>query len=384
MRKILTYILSLFATIVMAQTTTDYTTDYIEATVENAIMPGGEEGEVVLISLHGTEHDYTGFQIDLTLPEGMEAELNTESENPNALLIAMCEEGADGLYPYTYNKMTKKYTYTHMVDGTYGAAGERVVRVSCFSTRNENFTKREGNLFMIILKAGSYVKPGMANILVSNTKFITYDNETITTTGYTVTQGNINGVEIGSNAKASLNVSAANKWSTCIMPFAVTPVPDGLKVYSCNSKDDNEMVMNLKEESAIEPYTPYILYSEDGFSADLNGTVDASLYPENGKMEKGYLTGAIEAQTTNTGYILQKNGGVVKFYKANPEKEYSIPAGKCWATPNDALLQSYSFKIMDITGVKSIKDAYATKHNIYTTDGKIINAPLRGHTYIIK
>ena len=109
--------------------------------------------------------------------------------------------------------------------------------------------------------------------------------------------------------------------------------------------------------------------------------MDASLYPEAGYVTSGYLTGAVKSQTTNEGYILQKLNGVVKFYKADAEKTYNIPAGKCWATPTDAEQDSYDFTFVP-TAVKNVKAANAEDARCYDITGRNITEPRKGHIYI--
>jgi hypothetical protein len=110
--------------------------------------------------------------------------------------------------------------------------------------------------------------------------------------------------------------------------------------------------------------------------------VDASQYPEAGYVKSGYLTGAVKSQTTNEGYILQKLNGVVKFYKADAEKTYNIPAGKCWATPTDAEQDSYDFSFAP-TAVNSVVETVESKNeNKFDINGVMINSPQKGQLYI--
>ena len=158
-------------------------------------------------------------------------------------------------------------------------------------------------------------------------------------------------------------------------------MPEGLKAYSCSSKSDEEQVFYLSTAESMSAYTPYVLYSESGYTGTLTGEVDASQYPESGKVSAGYLTGAIKSQTTNEGYILQKQSGVVKFYLADPSKTYNIPAGKCWATPPASTAQSYSFDFP--TAVKGIAEVADSKNESkYNLSGIMIDAPRKGQLYI--
>jgi hypothetical protein len=178
-----------------------------------------------------------------------------------------------------------------------------------------------------------------------------------------------------------ISIPQANKWSTCILPFACE-LPEGLKAYTCSSKSDAKKVFYLGEAISLEAFTPYVLYSENGYTGTLTGEVDASLYPESGKVTVGFLTGAVTEQTTNEGYILQKQNGVVKFYIADPSKTYIIPAGRCWATPPTNSVQSYGFSF-ESTEVNNITESADNKNeNKYNINGVIIKEPQSGTLYL--
>ena len=102
-------------------------------------------------------------------------------------------------------------------------------------------------------------------------------------------------------------------------------------------------------------------------------------------MKEGYLTGAIKKQTTSEGYILQKLNDKVKFYLADPEKTYTIPPGKCWATPDGSSADSYDFKFAP-TAVDNVKasDSNVVQVANYDLTGKIITQPQNGQVYITK
>jgi hypothetical protein len=103
------------------------------------------------------------------------------------------------------------------------------------------------------LVVSTYAKPGALSLALSDQALTTADM-----TEYDPADVTDENVTIGTTAKASLSVSADNKWSTCILPFA-TALPDGLKAYTCSSKDDDEQVFYLTEATAIDAFTPYVL-----------------------------------------------------------------------------------------------------------------------------
>ena len=107
----------------------------------------------------------------------------------------------------------------------------------------------------------------------------------------------------------TINTTAAG-WGTTMLPFAVTSIPEGVKVYSCATVDGD--VLTLTEVDAIEANKPYII--EGAWSEDLTGDAQgvALTYTD------GLLTGVYAAQSApNESYVLQKNGGKVGFYQVD-------------------------------------------------------------------
>ena len=107
----------------------------------------------------------------------------------------------------------------------------------------------------------------------------------------------------------TINTTAAG-YGTTMLPFAVTSIPEGVKVYSCATVDGD--VLTLTEVDAIEANKPYII--EGAWSEDLTGDAQgvALTYTD------GLLTGVYAAQSApNESYVLQKNGGKVGFYQVD-------------------------------------------------------------------
>ena len=71
----------------------------------------------------------------------------------------------------------------------------------------------------------------------------------------------------------------------------------------------------------------------------------------------------------------------MKFYLADPSKTYTIPAGKCWATPPASTTQSYSFDFPTaVTGIAEMADS--KNESKYNLSGIMIDAPRKGQLYI--
>ena len=331
------------------------------------LNPGdGVKTNYMTLSVVSVTRTYAAFNVDIYLPEGVEPVLgNTGTPRVTKTGILPKDEFDED--------------YLHTLSATYSKE-ENKLRLICYANPSTDFTSMAGALCRIYVTATTYAKPGKLSVSLTEQNLTTKDN-----TKYEPADVAYDNITISTTATASLSVSAENQWSTAILPFGVTEMPSGLKAYTCSSKDDEAKVFYLTEATTIEPYTPYILYSEGGYTGSLTGEVDASKYPEAGYVTEGFLTGAIVKQTTSEGYMLQKKDGKVKFYLADPSKTYTILPGKCWATPDGSSADSYDFKFAP-TAVDRVKapDGNAEQVANYDLTGKIITQPQNGQVYITK
>ncbi len=156
----------------------------------------------VTVSLEGSRK-YTGYEMDITLPDGIE--LNYYKGAPDVARYS----AADCIYPFTEDREGNK-TFTHTVTATYGDVAPRTIRIACISTSNENFKSTSGKLLTIYLKASAFAKPGDVSLALSNCKFATFDGETMTTTGYVSEQTEISGITVSNNATSIASPNASN------------------------------------------------------------------------------------------------------------------------------------------------------------------------------
>lgn len=360
--KSILFALLLLPLTLMAETTTDRL-----SIAAATLQPGGAEVKVT-VSLEGSRL-YTGYEMDITLPEGVE--LNYYRGKPDV--------SRNGIYPYDEDRDENKI-YSHTVNVTYGEIGDKVVRIACSSSKNENFTDTNGSILVMYLKATPYAKPGAVTLGLSNCKFATYDNSTQTTTGYTVTQSQIEGITIGTSATCPVSVGATTNWSTCVLPFSAD-VPAGVEAYTCDSKDGSDLI--LRKAESLAAFTPYILYSEAGYNGNLTGTV--TNYPETTTVSAGYLNAALAPQQVSSGYVLAKQNGVVKFYQVNPESPATIPAGKCWVTlPADSQSKGLGLRIENATAAQAPSAVSAETTGGYTLGGASAVNAKKGEITVVK
>lgn len=333
------------------------TTDYIEIS-SVTLQPGGDAAYVD-VSLVGSRL-YAGYNMDIHLPEGLSVDYN----NKNKPRVSI-----RGIYTYDDEEMT----YSHQLTYSYGVVGDRVLRVACVSLENENLTATSGILFRVYLKADAYAKPGETEI--------TIDGVALKVAGgaeYDPASRIDTHVSVGTNATTTLSVSGTNHWSTCILPFDAA-LPSGVRAFECSASDGDNLI--LSEAESITAYTPYILYSETGYTGSISGTVDGSLYPDGGYVEKGYLTGTVVPQSVTSGYVLQNQGEGAMFYLIKDGDEFVVPAGKCWLLPLSSSVRAYGFSIDSSTAIKATENG-KPQSDIYTLQGIKVKETEAGRIYV--
>lgn len=346
------------------------TADQLTLSSAQPLQPGGNEVKVT-VSLEGSRR-YTGYEMDITLPEGIE--LNYYNGAPDVAQY----KANDCIYPFTEDRDGNK-TFTHTITASYGEVAARTIRITCISTSNENFKSNSGKLLTIYLKASAFAKPGDVSLALSNCKFATFDDKTLATTGYVPEQKEISGVSVGNNA--TVPVSVTSQWGTLMLPFSAS-LPNGMKAYTCSSNDTENLI--LSPVSSMKAFTPYIVYSENGFTDNLTGTVNAQDYPTTDIITAGYLKASVKAQTVTEGYVLQKQNGNVQFYRISSEKPVNIPEGKCWAVLPQQLAAKMSFglAIDKNTSIASPNISDTSANDYYTLDGIKVKQMNKGAIYI--
>lgn len=343
----------------------DDTKDYVTLSAAN-LEPGGDAA-MVIASLERVENNkYTGFQIDIELPEFLDPVLSKYNEGrteKEAYCLKLTGDSPEVGLCENSHTVSSNLLY---IDG------KKTLRIACVATDGTEIYGESGPLLKFLLKANAYSKPGTSDVKIVNTRFGNGNSQ------YIFDDRNESSVKVLSTSSLSLNVSGTNNWSTCILPFTAA-VPEGVKAYTVSSYDEKNL--KLTESKTIEAYTPYILYSESGYSGTLSGTVDASGYPEKGYTEGSVLKGAIVAQTVKNGYVMQKQDGEVMFYKIKEGDSFSVPAGKCWLELPESSAKSLSFTFEDETGIDTVRPAVKTS-DIYLIDGRRVSELQPGKLYI--
>ena len=322
------------------------------------LVPGSTDTYQVEISLVGSQI-YTAFQMDILFPPGVEPVLMRD------------------VYVKLFNTDDNDLcSSSHTIGVSYGAIKERTLRMSCASLQNTSFYGKSGKLLYFKVKASPYLKPGDVVLKVTNFDLIKENAQKYHCKDQTLT------LHATAESTATLSVSGSSHYGTCVLPFAVSSLPVGVKAYSAKGFDDTGQLVVLDEVTQLAAYKPYILYSESGYTGPLKGTVDANKYGE--VVSDGLLRGAIAPQKRKDGYVLQDLGEGAKFY-AMDGVEFLIPEGKCWLEmpAAQAAAPQYGIQIGTTTAITAPTTSASAHGKIYTLDGKQVKTMQPGGIYVV-
>ena len=328
------------------------------------LVPGSTDTYQVEISLVGTQ-PYTAYQMDILFPPGVDVVV--DEDGPYVDLW----DGDGCIYPYVRKKLV------HSLSSSYGVVSNKQLRISCHDDMNRELTATSGKLLYFLVKVSPYLKPGDVVLHVKNLDFITSkDAQKYSCKNQTLT------LHATAESTVNLSVSGSSHYGTCVLPFAVSSLPEGVKAYSAKGLDETGQLVVLSEVTQLAAYTPYILYSASGYSGSLSGAVDASQYGE--VVSDGLLRGAIAPQKCTDGYVLQDLGEGAKFY-AMDGVEFLIPEGKCWLEMPTAQASApqYGIQIGTTTAITAPTTSASAHGKIYTLDGKQVKTMQPGGIYVV-
>ena len=359
-----------------AQTPTDDT-----FTVSDLTYDSDAGAYFFIVSLSGS-HIYTAYNLDIFLPNGFKVMYSEENNEKNYFILSTEDED---FYPFT--KVINKKTFKHSVSGNVLPGNQ--VRVSCIAQDNSNFKATSGTLFVVYLTidesafTSSFSPKPIVKLAGMNLTSIEEQNGSNVAVKYVPADFACRPFTTGipTSRTLSVNVSAANKIGTLILPFDAS-LPSGLKVYTCNAIDGD--LLTLTPAAGIEACTPYIVYAENGYSGNLSGT--ATLTDADNVTDifaDGYLMGVLTGTTVNSGYILQNQGSGPMFYDAE-DVTFSLPAGRCYLTPPTSPVKAFAFNFGDTDGIEEFQGTPlpnrggAVGEALFDLSGRKVESPARG------
>ena len=324
------------------------------------------------VSLSGSG-TYSAYNLDLFLPVGIHVIYGVPDGEDDETYFVFMNDG-DKMYPKSGGNYT--HTISRALHNSYQ------LRVGCASTQSSNLRKTSGKLFNVYVTIDESAftssfspKPivKLSGLNLTTSAAVKYVPADFACRPFTT--------GIPSTRTLPVNVSAANKVGTLILPFDAD-LPSGLKAYTCNNLDGD--LLTLTPAVSFEACTPYIVYAESGYSGSLSGT--AELTDDDNVTDifaDGYLTGVLSATTVNTGYILQDQGSGPMFYDAEGVT-FSLPAGRCYLTPPASGVKAFAFNFGDETGIEEFQGTPLPNRGgaggeaIFDLSGRKIEAPARG------
>lgn len=314
------------------------------------------------VSLVGTRI-YTAYEMDILFPPGLEPVLSYDEEEENTY----CLKAEGGI--------CKK---SHSIVSSFGKITPTTMRLSCLSLKSHLLSEESGKLFYFMVKASPYLKPGDVTLKVTKLHFITAENaQQYNCKDQTLT------LHAQPESSVSLMVSGESHYGTCVLPFDVNNLPSDVKAFSAKKLDSTGTFVVLDEVQQMAAYTPYILYSDGGYTGTLSGEVDESRYAET--VTDGFLRGAVAPVAKTDGYVLQDLGEGAKFY-AMDGQTFNIPEGKCWmelpAMP--AAAPFYGIQIGDdATAITAPHFTLSLNTPVFTLDGKRVTTMQPGGIYVM-
>lgn len=207
----------------------------------NSVSAIPVDGSVCTLSfsLVGGQDDanrlYTAYNLDVQLPLGMEV-----CHEEGVPMVGLPSDFS--LYAAGISSLTHSLSATVLGDGK--------VRIACFSGRNANFSKTSGALFQMMVRISSpYASPGTHQIHLTGQNLTVKENAqkyvpSDRTETITIAEG---------ETSVQLVIPAETGYSTCVLPFD-SPLPSGVKAFSCNSHADETVY--LERVTSLRAYTP--------------------------------------------------------------------------------------------------------------------------------
>ena len=168
----------------------------------------------------------------------------------------------------------------------------------------------------------------------------------------------------------TINTTAAG-WGTTILPFAVSEIPEGVKVYSC--LEDKGATLELTEVNALEANKPYII--EGAWNATLTGDAQGTAL----SYEDGQLIGTyVKIAAPNACYVLQKQGDKVGFFKVDTSvAQPNVPANRAYMKASTSGAKAF-YLGEDTNGINAIEALISGNAEIFNINGVKQNSLQKG------
>ncbi|MBP3789219.1 MAG: hypothetical protein J6I52_06315 [Prevotella sp.] len=172
------------------------------------------------------------------------------------------------------------------------------------------------------------------------------------------------------------------QWATFVAPFAVT-LPVGVTAYTC-TYTEGTLKTTATGSQTVAANTPVLLYSASIYNNAFTGYAQSYW---SGLPESKSLVGTLAA-TTLTGdgtiYLLQKNNGVLGWYRLAEEAEVSSTANLAYLKVPAAAARQFIplFGDDETTGITQVNGENVKANDYYNLKGQRVSQPTKG-LYIV-
>ncbi len=309
-----------------------------------------KEGNAVVVSLGETSDNNKtgyGFSAAATPVNYMaQAFIFTQASGNNYKISV---ERPEGMVYLTYGSINNSAAgwATQQIQGTTDAAAAGEFKIVATSTENVfNIFNTVHNDYIDCQNGGSL-----------------YTDTGIDAKDFTLTPA--------TKASVDVNIASGVKYATRIFPFTPT-LPTGVVAYTASVDGD---VVNLNANETVEANVPYVLYAENGCTADALtgwGTAAATSYTS------GVLTGVYESvDAPDNSYVLANIDNKVGFYQVDNNDKPTVGANRCYLTAPTSGARALFFDF-ETTAIEAINALTSGEAEIYNASGVRVPAMQKG------
>ena len=350
--KLISLIVLLLSNSIAIQAADIITAEPIQVTPNDATSK-----QYISICLDNTTGNLIGFQMDITLPEGI-----SFFKNASGKVVPV--KNSARLYNDEEEGIT--WSITSKLDDE-----ENRLRIVVNNNGNAPILNNKGELIKVRVIADADAKGGNYICKVSNVNFSVKGMDEDLAVSDINEVVRVKGIE-----DISLLIPEGG-YATLCLPYAAT-LPTGLKAYKATGIKDGMVV--LEEQGKIAACTPLVIQGTAGtynFSGDNSGADEF-------EYSVGSLKSSLVPAECNQGYVLQNLANGLGFYKI--KNALTVPAFRS-VLEGTAVNFAPAFVPVgfdeDATAISSVEAAMKNGSAVYTLDGKRVNTMEKGKIYIV-
>ena len=321
---------------------------------------------------------YSAFQFDLLLPEGIEMSY-VEGYGFGSITEEMYFD-EDEEEEVTKNVFTPAFSSGIAVSDVHTivcAAIKGGYRFVCSTMSFTTFQESKVVLKLTLNASKDAVKGTYPITLGGEVMFTTpATGGTVESTYPSIVSGQCMIMDDASTATIPFTMTDTG-WETLIVPFDAD-IPSGLTAYTCSkySSIDEVNWLDLQKAASLTANTPYIV---SGVAGEYNFTGMPNA--EQTSDTNGLLTGVYTATSIDHGYVLQKQGDEVAFFKVTNGKPKTVPAYRCYL--NDQPSGSPAFYFGGTTQIENaLNEVEPGDGIVYDLQGRRCEGALKSGVYI--